>query len=209
MPGDKPQPIYRRSWRNYLLDDRYQLNFTFLLVIVCTVVAMIVGLGVKREVMKATTIAVSDVQARVDEGLIEPDKAQASIDRLVSRRRLISYLLVAMDFGLMVGLFIYGIRMTHRVAGPLHKVALYLDKVRGGRFDTVYPLRKGDQVTEFYDHFREAHEGLRKAQEVDVEALRKVIAAAEQAELGNRSSAVAQGLVEMKAILKSKEASLV
>ena len=41
---------------------------------------------------------------------------------------------------LMVGLALYGIKMTHKVAGPLFKVSLYLAKMRDGRFDKVYNL---------------------------------------------------------------------
>ena len=37
----------------------------------------------------------------------------------------------------MLGLAVYGIKMTHKVAGPLFKVSLYLAKMRDGRFDKV------------------------------------------------------------------------
>ena len=54
----------------------------------------------------------------------------------------------------MLGLAVYGIKMTHKVAGPLFKVSLYLAKMRDGRFDKVYNLRKGDQLVDFYEHFK-------------------------------------------------------
>ena len=64
--------------------------------------------------------------------------------------------------------------MTHKVAGPLFKIGLYLDKVKAGKYDTVYNLRKGDQLMEFFDHFREAHTALRKVQERDVAQLKEL-----------------------------------
>ena len=58
----------------------------------------------------------------------------------------IVYALLATGALLVFGLTLYGIKMTHRVAGPLHKVTLYLDKLRDGTYDAVHNLRKGDQL---------------------------------------------------------------
>jgi nitrogen fixation/metabolism regulation signal transduction histidine kinase len=197
---------YHRSWKNYLLDDRYQLNFTLFMVIITALLVTCLALFIKREVRKATTISISDVQGKVDEGMVSEEKARESIDTLESRRRLVSYLLVGMDFLLIMGLTVYGIRMTHKVAGPLHKVSLYFDKVRGGKFTPVYNLRKGDQLVGFYEQFKEAHEAMRKHQEADVARLRLLIDAAEKVSVG--SPEFTQSLAELKALLKNKEASL-
>ena len=69
----------------------------------------------------------------------------------------------------MLGLAIYGIKMTHKVAGPLFKVSLYLAKMRDGRFDKVYNLRKGDQLVDFYEHFKTAHAGVVQLEQDDIE----------------------------------------
>lgn len=199
---------YHRSWKNYLLDDRYQLNFTLFMVVVTALVVTLLALFIKSEVRKATTIAISDVQAKVGEGLVTEEEGIKAVDRLEDRRRLVSYLLVGMDVLLVVGLTIYGIRMTHKVAGPLHKVSTYLDKVKRGKFDRVYSLRKGDQLVGFYEQFREAHEALRRREELDVERLRELVAAAERAEVSSKSEELKTSLADLKALLKFKEASL-
>lgn len=207
---------YHRSWKNYLLDDRYQLNFTLFMVIITALLVTCLALFIKREVRKATTISISDVQGKVDEGMVSEEDAKRSIAVLEQRRRLVSYLLVAMDLLLVMGLTIYGIRMTHKVAGPLHKISLYFEKVRGGKFTPVYNLRKGDQLVGFYGQFKEAHEAMRKTQEADVVRLKALIEAAERVggpfRDGGAPAAVTpeytQSLTELKALLKNKEASL-
>lgn len=199
---------YHRSWKNYLLDDRYQLNFTLFMVVVTALVVTLLALVIKSEVREATTIAISDVQAKVGEGLVTESEGIKAVARLEDRRRLVSYLLVAMDVLLVVGLTVYGIRMTHKVAGPLHKVSTYLDKVKRGKYDRVYNLRKGDQLVGFYEQFKEAHEALRRREELDVERLRELVAAADRANVSSKSEELASSLADLKALLKFKEASL-
>jgi nitrogen fixation/metabolism regulation signal transduction histidine kinase len=70
------------------------------------------------------------------------------------------------------GLGVYGILMTHKVAGPLFKVSLYLEKMKNGRLDKVYNLRKGDQLVEFYEHFKTGHAGMVSLQQGDIAALK-------------------------------------
>ena len=93
--------------------------------------------------------------------------------------------------------------MTHRVAGPLFKVSLYLHKMRDGRYDKVYNLRKGDQLLEFYDHFKLAHGGAVKMQEADIAKVAAVVAAADATGLGSDPA-----VAELRALLARKEKSI-
>ena len=70
--------------------------------------------------------------------------------------------------------------------GPLFKVGLYLDKLEENQYTTVYDLRKGDQLVEFYEHFKAAHSGITKMQEEDRDRLRDAIALAEEAGLAGK-----------------------
>lgn len=108
---------------------------------------------------------------------------------------------------LIVGLFFYGIKMTHRVAGPLHKITLYFDKMRQGRLDQVYDLRKGDQLIEFYERFKAAHAGVRGMQEQDIAHLRAIIEAADSEGLASQSPRIAAALDEIRETLARKEKS--
>jgi hypothetical protein len=130
-------------------------------------------------------------------------KQASKFARLERGRLRILWAMIATGIFLVLGLAVYGIKMTHRVAGPLFKVSLYLTKMRAGRFDKVYNLRKGDQLIEFYDHFKLAHGGIVTMQRDDIARIAAVIAAAEAAGAGNHPA-----VVELRAMLASKEKAI-
>jgi hypothetical protein len=130
-------------------------------------------------------------------------KQAGKFDRLERGRMRILLAMIATGIFLVFGLAVYGIKMTHRVAGPLFKVSLYLTKMRAGRFDKVYNLRKGDQLIEFYDHFKLAHGGVVAMQQGDIAQLSAVIAAAEAAGAGSHPA-----VTELREMLARKEKSI-
>jgi len=125
------------------------------------------------------------------------------IDALEAGRMRILTVLIGTGLLLMVGLGIYGIKMTHKVAGPLFKVTLYLAKMRDGRFDKVWNLRKGDQLMDFYEHFKAAHGGVVTMEKSDIERMKAAIEAAEAAGLSDHES-----VKELKSLIKKKENAL-
>jgi hypothetical protein len=214
--GTRPaQATYRRSWKNLLLDARYQLRFTLFLVAICALLMCMLGwwlddLGravgrewpsVMSEAESATKVGVIGIQGNA---VWDDTVKQGKIAALEASLGHLELVLVATVVLLSLALFVYGILMTHKVAGPLFKIGLYLDKVKAGKYDTVYNLRKGDQLMEFFDHFREAHTALRKVQERDVAQLKELVAVLE----GQGSPELAAALDEVKAIVARKEAGL-
>jgi hypothetical protein len=127
----------------------------------------------------------------------------ATFDRLERGRLRILWAMIATGVMLALGLAIYGIKMTHRVAGPLFKVSLYLSKMRAGRFDKVYNLRKGDQLVDFYDHFKHAHGGIVQMQRDDIARIAAVVSAAEAAGAGQHPA-----VAELREMLERKEKSI-
>lgn len=132
-------------------------------------------------------------------------KQAGLIDDLEQRRRNIGWVLLASGLLLSIGLAIYGIKMTHRVAGPLHKVGLYLSKMREGRYTPVYPLRKGDELMEFYEHFKAAHAGVVTAEKSDIARMQAVVAASGG---GPHDPQLAHSLKELQVALEKKEKAL-
>jgi hypothetical protein len=126
-----------------------------------------------------------------------------SIAALENGRKRILWVLIGTGLLLMLGLALYGIKMTHRVAGPLFKVSLYFAKMRDGRLDKVYNLRKGDQLVDFYEHFKQAHAGVVNMEKDDVQRIKATIAAAEAAGIGDHAS-----ITDLKTLLARKEKSL-
>jgi hypothetical protein len=216
MTGGRPQAAnYKRSWKNYLLNSKYQLRFTLFLVAIAAVLMYMLAWGIRNpktkehiwptvmsEAESATKVGVNTIQ-----GLGFDDPQQ--IAELRAHESNLEWILVGTVLLLCGGLFFFGIKMTHKVAGPLHKIGLYLDKVRDGKYDAIHSLRKGDQLVEFFEHFKEAHTALRKVQEKDVQTLRDLIAAAEKSDHTARSPEMTAALDELRALLATKEAGLV
>ncbi|HTE55339.1 MAG TPA: hypothetical protein VK698_31010 [Kofleriaceae bacterium] len=283
---------YKRTWKNLLINKRYQLRFTLFMVGLSAILMGLLGWWVMTVAARATTLAVNntlsacqDLPGSTPATAVEPEPAAppapapgepaggegtagegaagegrprprpvvtiddsgmkdvppapdstapapvatpaappeaeaGSYERCVAalpgkvkgleaRERLIFWVLVGAGVLITLGLLAYGIKMTHRVAGPLYKVTLYMAKLRGGVYDVVYNLRKGDQLVGFYEHFKSAHAGMRTMQEEDVARLRQVLAAADQGGLAARSPAVAAAAEELRAVLDGKEKSLV
>ncbi|MFT3699370.1 MAG: hypothetical protein QM831_39850 [Kofleriaceae bacterium] len=115
----------------------------------------------------------------------------------------ILWVLVATGLVLVIGLAVYGIKMTHRVAGPLFKVSLYLAKMRDGRYDKVWNLRKGDQLVEFYEHFKAAHAGVVTAEKGDIDAIKALLASAEKAGVSDNDA-----VKELTELVARKEKAL-
>jgi hypothetical protein len=133
----------------------------------------------------------------------------AAIGDLEDGRRQILYVLIGTGVLLVVALAIYGIKTTHKVAGPLHKVTLYFGKMRDGRLDKVWPLRKGDQLVAFYDHFRSAHAGVVELEKADIARIRAVLDAARAGNLAGTSPELDATLAELTALVERKEKALV
>lgn len=129
-------------------------------------------------------------------------------DSVQGRKSLITLVMLISGVVLLLGLGIYGIKTTHRVAGPLFKVGLYLKKLENNIYDTVYNLRKGDQLVDFYDHFKDAHAGITTMQEEDRDRLKDAIKLAKEAGLANKSTELATSIAELERLLAEKEESL-
>jgi hypothetical protein len=264
---------YKRSWKNLLINKRYQLSFTLIMVGLATVLMVGLGIFVMHVANETTTVSMTlaqgkrcptipTIEAPQEEEVLPPptmklpdapadakptdadgrrrQKIDVTLDEmelpkpvlivppvpddfkelvvgnwacqlgitnalgdLEAGRTRILYVLIATGLILVFGLAGYGIKMTHRVAGPLFKVQLYLAKMRDGRFDKVYNLRKGDQLVAFYDHFKHAHAGIVKREQHDVDRLKALIAGAEAAGAGDHPS-----IRELRTMLARKEKSI-
>ncbi len=133
----------------------------------------------------------------------------AAIAELQRGEDKIRLVLVLTSIFLIIGLAIYGIKMTHKVAGPLFKVSLYLNKMRDGRFDKVWNLRKGDQLVDFYEHFKAGHAGVVTLQREDIAALQAFIDAADKVHKTTPLSPEQLAAVDqLRALVATKEKSL-
>jgi len=202
------QPQYKRSFKNYLIDSRFQLKYTGMILGVAIVISTVLGMflwqtsgEVVQESQKVVEQSkkVSDVvQMSINDDPVyggNPDLAQsfhaaaaeqdnkilAQQATLVRQQHAMLYELVG---GLAVMVFllgVLGILITHRVAGPIYKMKLLLRQVTDGKLKVGARLRKGDELQEFFDVFAQMVESLRDRQAREVEELDRAIEIAKAA----------------------------
>ena len=213
-----PRPRYKRKLSNYLLDKKLQLRYVLLVTILSGVISGSLGYLIYQQRHAASSAIEGDLAA-----LTQDDKTYNELREVVAadyraEDRALMYKMVGVGVGLVVILSLYLLIMTHKVAGPLYKVSMYFDrmadgrlgkvtlylsKMREGRYDKVWNLRKGDQLVDFYEHFKTAHAGVVTMEKDDIAKIKDVIAAAEAAGAGDHAS-----VVELRTILARKEKSV-
>jgi hypothetical protein len=71
------------------------------------------------------------------------------------------WLTVLTTLGVALVLGLFGLVLTHRVAGPAHVMSLYVASLAAGRYPRLRPLRKKDELRTFFARFSEAVERIR------------------------------------------------
>jgi hypothetical protein len=220
---------HQRSWRNYLLDQHFQLKYTGYLVGIAVFLSGALGgilyttsekliqqsqEGVKqaelvaergREVVKESKKVSAVVQMNIAKEYADsPDVLEAfksddaqhhaelgkrqeqlesqskeirtQFERLADQQRAMRLTLFGVLGALVVLIGLAGIVITHKVAGPIFKMKRQLREVGDGKLRVPGPLRKGDELVDFFEAFREMVASLRKRQEREIELLDAAIA---------------------------------
>lgn len=118
------------------------------------------------------------------------------------QQQLLISIVIFFGIAVVVLIFFFNIRFTHKAAGPLFKIRRYIDNVRNGHFGHIGTLRKGDQLVDFHERFRGMHDYLREQVEVDIESIERVLAFAQRNGLDDPSLEV------LRKRLAAKRASL-
>lgn len=198
-PGARP--VYKRKVRNYLLDVGLQLRYTATIVVVA--IFLTAGLGFK---MYQATRDVSKVILWTS--LVDPASADELQAQFANSDRVVLWGIVGFGVVLILSISAVGILITHKVAGPLYKIATFFGRVRDNRLGPAPAnLRKGDELQEFYGAFKEMHTAVRARAEDDVRVLGNAVAVLEAAP-DARSPSVARAIEELRELRKRKEESL-
>jgi len=194
-PAAQPQPAaparapkYKRSFRNYLIDSKFQLKYTSFILVAAVTICAVLGIFLWRTsgevVLESQKVVeqskkVSDVvKMSIKEDPIygenevlvrefgrasaEQDaKIQSQQDALVHQQRTMLYTLVGALAVMVFVIGVLGIYFTHKVAGPIYKMKLLLNQVAQGRLNVNAKLRKGDELQDFFDVFASMVENLR------------------------------------------------
>jgi hypothetical protein len=152
-----PAPTARPGRRTYVVDRRFQLKYTLLLV----------GVGVAVTALFGSLMYLVHVSAlrAYTEGRGTSDASSALV-----------WVMLALGLAMAAALSLVGVMITHRVAGPVHVMNHYLNVLASGRYPIMRPLRKGDELQRFFETFQGAIESLRSREADEADALRNAVA---------------------------------
>jgi hypothetical protein len=145
-----PRPSHAR--RTYLLDREFQLKYILLFAGIGAGSILVFGLLAHR-------VYVSSSASGLDGG--------ETLLWLTG--------LGTLGVGVVLGLF--GLLFTHRVAGPVHVMSLYVAALAAGRYPRLRPLRRKDELKRFFDRFSEAVDRIRQREADEAQALESALAA--------------------------------
>lgn len=77
--------------------------------------------------------------------------------------------------GTAVALGLFGLVFTHRVAGPVHVMNLYVEALAAGHYPRLRPLRKYDELKKFFERFSQAVERIRTREADEAQTLGRVL----------------------------------
>ncbi len=217
-PAAAPAPAktgrYQRSWKNYLLDARFQLKYTAMIVGVSLFISALLGTFL----YSTNTKLVQQSQQVVDESKKvsdvvkmnikdsygdNPELAQAfnsaSSDQdnrilaqqqaLVTQQRTMLWALVGGLTVMVAMIGLLGIYFTHKVVGPIYKMKMLLRQVGEGKLTFYGKLRKGDELQDFFETFSAMVEQLKDRQAKEVQILTDAIEDAKSAGVGDAAIA--------------------
>ena len=172
--NDKKQ----RKVRNFLLDQRFQLKYTGMVLVVTVAVAG--GLGyVAYQYSTAQTQALTAEMAANPN--LDPDVAAdlegfaKEEDRKVMAAIIVGVAILALAMG------ITGIIVTHRVVGPAYRMSRLFEEVGGGKLRVSTGIRKGDELQDLFSSFGKMVESLRDKRGADIAALEDTLQKMESA----------------------------
>jgi methyl-accepting chemotaxis protein len=172
--GDKRQ----RKLKNYLLDRRFQLKYTGMVLFVTVSVAGVLGYVAydfskgQTEAFTAQLAAQPDLDEQTAADLEHFAKAE---DRKVRNAILFGVVLLTIALGLT------GILVTHRVVGPTYRMKRLFEHVGGGHLEVNTGIRKGDELQDLYRSFAEMVESLREQRAEDIARLEDTVVKLEAA----------------------------
>src|SRR5688572_18276398 len=180
-----PQNLRKRRRVIPIVDARFQWKYTLLITALGVGVMTIMGSLLYKSHQDNTRILKLDptLQEQVIRG-----------DQIFLLQVVLAVIVMA------IVLSVWGLIVTHRISGPLYLVARYLEVIADGQYPDVRPLRKRDELQEFFAAFEEAVTALRNR---DLEALRDLDAVLEGAKSGDKGADAVNALKKYRQVLAS------
>lgn len=165
----------KRQLRNYLLDQRFQLKYTSMVVAVTMVVASILGTLAYQESKGQTEALQIQLATQPD---LDPGVSAQLEEFGRQRDREILAGIIGGVVVLTIALGLTGIIITHKMVGPAYKMKMIFGTVGKGHLRVEGGLRRGDELKDVFAAFMDMMGRIRSRRELDLQTLDAAIAEA-------------------------------
>ena len=158
----------KRSWRNYLLDPRFQLGWAARAAASTGLITLVLGYLLYRTVADATQQFLASQLSNLN---LTPEVLAELVARTEQEKTAVLVTLIATLASVVVLMVTMTIIVTHRVAGPMYKLRRIFSSIEDEQLTVGAKLRKGDEMQSVLDEFSAMIDRLRTARERDLEIL--------------------------------------
>lgn len=150
----------RQQRKIFLINPKFQIRFS---VIMCSIVFL-------TSLFYPITIFEIIVKVFDQSKLVSPE----TINELVQYKQALILILILFQLGFTVLTFTICIFISHRIAGPIYKMSMFLTSISRGENRGKLNLRKHDYFKEFADDYNDAMESFQKSYKDDLNGLSEV-----------------------------------
>lgn len=176
-----------RQRKQYIINKKFQLKTTFsVIAIVFVIVAIIIAaIGVNAAYNNKKLINIIQIQDNIVEALIAYSQSPHDTEQKLAIQNIANdhvknintikeiielnnfLLLIIIAFVILQGIILYFvlIRKTHKIAGPIYVMSNYFNDIIKGNIPNPRPLRKNDELQDFYELFVKMVDAIRSRQE--------------------------------------------
>ena len=184
-PEQAPEQGKKVRRRTFLVDSKFQIKWTMIIVSVGVLISLGLGYFIIRLSFANSALL----------GLDESVMDEVSKFDTQTMIYLIGFVVV-----MAVALFTWGIFMTHRVAGPIYIISRYLQQIAEGQVPQTRPLRKRDEMVEFFGTFSQMINYLKQNNTEEAELLSMTIK-----ELQDKGVDAPEAIGHLQALIERKQ----
>lgn len=165
---EERKPFRRRQ---FLINRAFQIKYTVIIAVIGIIIAILWGTLFYKASRENSQQMLMLVQ-------MDPNLSSMSDiikDKLAAEDSKIMLYLILFVIAIFLSLVIWGILITHRIAGPIFIISRYVDSITDGKIPETRPLRKKDELKEFFEKFNKMIESLKERENVDIVVINDVL----------------------------------
>ena len=188
------EPSHTIKFRTrYLIEPKFQLLFSGILVLIAFVSALLVGFIIYLLIYANNLIFIK----------YNVHTSPEYLSLLFRQGRLVVFAWIGSFFAVAVILFIIGIFLSHRIAGPLYALMREMKKLKEGDLSAHLELRTHDEFSEIKEPFNQWVEKFRSMTHKDIETAAKICKELQSLIEKLKMKASPQDIAELTSILDS------